>query len=200
MPEPESSLRARLVEVGVDLLAREGTQALTLREIARRAGVSHGAPRRYFPTHLALLAAIAQVGYQQLGQQVAETIDRGDTEPYDQVLALGRLYLHFARINHGMFELMFRRDLLRGNEVGLREASQDLFGVLVDLVSRARPTVPDAPAPSVIAGALWANLHGVAELWQWGSLQIMVQTDDVEPLLRAALDAHLRPAATPTPR
>ncbi|MGC1214378.1 MAG: helix-turn-helix domain-containing protein, partial [Micromonospora sp.] len=63
MPEPDSSLRARLVEVGVDLLEREGTQALTLREIARRAGVSHGAPRRYFPTHFALLAAIAQVGY-----------------------------------------------------------------------------------------------------------------------------------------
>ncbi|MEW2330684.1 TetR/AcrR family transcriptional regulator [Micromonospora chersina] len=199
MPEPDSSLRARLVAVGADLLAREGTQALTLREIARQAGVSHGAPRRYFPTHLALLAAIAQVGYQQLGQQVAETIDaRGDTEPYDQLLALGRLYLHFARTNHGMFELMFRRDLLRGNEIGLREASQGLFAVLVDLVSRARPNVPDAPAPSVVAAALWANLHGIAELWQWGSLQIMVQTDNVEPLLRAALDAHLRPAATPT--
>src|SRR3954467_13102434 len=50
-------LEARLVAAGVELLAEAGTDALTLREIARRAGVSHGAPRRYFPTHHALRAA-----------------------------------------------------------------------------------------------------------------------------------------------
>jgi AcrR family transcriptional regulator len=48
------------MQVGVDLLAREGLQALTLREVARQAGVSHGAPRGYFPTHLELLSAIAR--------------------------------------------------------------------------------------------------------------------------------------------
>lgn len=53
-------LRIRLVDVGVELLAREGVGALSLREIARRAGVSHGAPRRHFPTHLELLSAIAR--------------------------------------------------------------------------------------------------------------------------------------------
>ncbi|WBB75910.1 TetR/AcrR family transcriptional regulator [Micromonospora sp. WMMD1128] len=192
MPPPDSSLRTRLVSAGVDLLAREGAEALTLRAIARRAGVSHGAPRRYFPTHLALLAAIAREGYQQLGREVAETLARqGDADPHRQLLALGRLYLTFARTHRGMFELMFRHDLLRGNGVGLREASEGLFGVLVDLVTRARPEVPGSPAPQVVAGALWANLHGIAELGQWGSLQLMVRDDDLEPLLRAALTAHL---------
>jgi hypothetical protein len=46
-----------------------------------------------------------------------------------------------------------------------------------------------------VAGALWANLHGIAQLWQWGSLQLTVGVDDVQPLLRAALDAHLGPRA-----
>ncbi|MEU7571908.1 TetR/AcrR family transcriptional regulator [Micromonospora sp. NPDC049240] len=200
MPPPDSTLRARLVRAGVDLLAQEGTAALTLREIARRAGVSHGAPRRHFPTHLALLAAIAREGYQQLGAEVTAAIGGTGADPYDQVLALGRLYLRFARTNHGMFELMFRHDLLRGNGIGLRDASEELFGVLVDLVARARPEAADAPAPPVVAGALWANLHGIAELRQWGSLQTMVRSDDVEPLLRAAVAAHLGRPAPGVPR
>lgn len=191
MPDPDTTLRARLVEVGVDLLTREGPGSLTLREIARRAGVSHGAPRRYFPSHLSLLSAIAQVGYQDLGGRIAGLRDQ--TDPRTGLLALGRAYLDFARTQRGMFELMFRHELLRGNQIGLRDASRQLFGVLVDLVTRARHGLT-GPDPVVVAGALWANLHGIAQLWLWGSLQMTVQTDDVDPLLRAALDAHLGPA------
>ncbi|MET8546990.1 helix-turn-helix domain-containing protein, partial [Kitasatospora sp. NPDC004799] len=66
MTEQERDLRARLVAAGVELVAEGGVQALGLREIARRAGVSHGAPRRYFPTHRELLAAIAQQGFGRL--------------------------------------------------------------------------------------------------------------------------------------
>ncbi|MEV0001817.1 TetR/AcrR family transcriptional regulator [Micromonospora sp. NPDC050980] len=199
MPQPDHSLRTRLVRAGVELLDREGPDALTLREIARRAGVSHGAPRRHFPTHLALLAAIAREGYRRLGREVAETVEHTDPDPRRQLLALGRLYLRFARTNHGMFALMFRHDLLRGNGIGLRDASEQLFGVLVDLIARARPDLAGTPGAPVVASALWANLHGIAALWQWGSLQTMVRDDDVEPLLRAALAAHLGIAATPSP-
>ncbi|MEE6260570.1 TetR/AcrR family transcriptional regulator [Plantactinospora sonchi] len=197
-PDLDRSLRDRLVQVGVDLVARSGTEALSLREIARRAGVSHGAPRRHFPTHQALLAAIAMEGYRELGRRITERVTGdGSAEPYAQLVALGRLYLDFARTNTGMFALMFRHDLLRGNGIGLREASQPLFGVLVDLVARARPPAADVAAPAVVAGALWANWHGIAQLWQWGSLQTTVRIDDVEPLLRAALAAHVGPAPTP---
>ncbi|GAA1630823.1 TetR/AcrR family transcriptional regulator [Catellatospora bangladeshensis] len=191
MPDPDTTLRDRLVAVGVELVSSDGTGALTLREIARRAGVSHGAPRRYFPTHLSLLSAIAREGYLDLGRRLAGLGD--DADPRAALLALARRYLDFAHTQRGMFELMFRHELLRGNQIGLREASRELFGVLVGLVGRARAGVP-APPPVVVAGALWANLHGIAQLWQWGSLQMTVQTEDVDPLLRAALDAHLGPA------
>jgi AcrR family transcriptional regulator len=191
MSSAGSDLRSRLIQVGVDLVSKEGIEALSLREIARQAQVSHGAPRRYFPTHQALLAAIAREGYRHLGNQVAMVIHAEDRDPYVQLLALGRLYLDFARTNSGMFELMFRHDLLRGNQIGLREESLQLFGVLVDLVTRARDDPADEPSPSVVAGALWANLHGIAQLSRWGSLQVAVRADDPEALLRAALDAHL---------
>jgi AcrR family transcriptional regulator len=182
-------LRQRLVAAGVELIGRDGADGLTLREIARHAGVSHGAPRRYFPTHLSLLAAVADVGYDKLAGRIA-AIDRS-ARPRAQVLDLARIYLDFARTERGMFELMFRHDLLRGNGIGLREAALPLFGVLVDLV---RAAAPHRPRPAVVAGALWANLHGIAQLGQWGSLQMSTGTDDLDAFLDAALDAHLGPA------
>jgi AcrR family transcriptional regulator len=173
-------LEARLIAAGVDLLAEAGTDALSLREIARRAGVSHGAPRRYFPTHQALLAAIAREGYRKLGRLVAETIGDAGADPRAALLALGRRYVEFARDEPGMFALMFRHDLLRGNNIGLRDESTPLFGVLERLLQ-----------PTANAAALWAALHGIAQLWHWGTLQVVTGLDTPEPLLVAAVDAHL---------
>jgi AcrR family transcriptional regulator len=191
MDEPEPGLRARLVDVGVDLVTREGAQALTLREIARRAGVSHGAPRRYFPTHLELLSAIARRGFDALASRAAEAIGDGTASPRAQLTALGRCYLEFALGNRGMYELMFRHDLLSSGHLGLRDTSLPLFGGLVELVGRVRP---DADA-RLVAGALWANLHGIAQLWGWGSIQLATGNDDFVPLLRSALTAHVGPEA-----
>ncbi|NED72742.1 TetR/AcrR family transcriptional regulator [Streptomyces sp. SID9944] len=190
--EGSRALRDRLVDVGAELLATEGVQALTLREIARRAGVSHGAPRRYFPTHLELLSAIARRGFVELAARVEEArgaLGDGRADPRAQVAALGRVYLEFATRERGMYELMFRHDLLESGHLGLRDTSLPLFGVLVDLVGRVRP---DADA-RVVAGSLWANLHGIAQLWRWGSLQLATGADDFTPLLRTTLDAHLGP-------
>ncbi|RPE38449.1 TetR family transcriptional regulator [Streptomyces sp. Ag109_O5-1] len=191
MAESDTGLRDRLVDVGVALVAAEGAQALTLREIARRAGVSHGAPRRYFPTHLELLSAIARRGFTELAVRSEAALGDGEAAPGAKVAALARVYLEFARDNTGMYELMFRHDLLESGRLLLRETSLPLFGLLADLVGRARPGV-DA---RLVAGALWANLHGIAQLWNWGSLQLATGSDDFGPLLRAALDAHLGPEA-----
>ncbi|EXU62980.1 TetR family transcriptional regulator [Streptomyces sp. PRh5] len=187
----DTGLRSRLVDVGVELVDEEGAGALSLREIARRAGVSHGAPRRYFPTHLSLLSAIARRGFESLAAQAGEAVAVHEGEPREQLTALARSWLDFALTNRGMFELMFRHDLLESGHLGLRETSLPLFATLVDLVAGARPD--SGAEPRIVAGALWANLHGIAQLWGWGSLQLAVGGDDPEPLLRAALDAHLGP-------
>lgn len=187
MSEPNTGLRSRLVDVGVELVTAEGVRALSLREIARRAGVSHGAPRRYFPTHLVLLSAIARRGFEELAAKGVAALGDGTASPREQIATLGRVYLDFALTNRGMHELMFRHDLLESNELGLRDASLPIFSLLVDLVGRARP---DADA-RLVAGALLANLYGIAQLWTWGSLQLTTGADDFVPLLHTALDAHL---------
>ncbi|MFD1364203.1 TetR/AcrR family transcriptional regulator [Actinoplanes sichuanensis] len=184
-------MKARLVQVGVDLLAQEGLSALTLREIARKAGVSHGAPRRHFPTHLELLSAIAQKGFTDLTAVVARAVEDRERSPRARLTVLGRVYLDFARDNPGMFELMFRHDLLESNRLGLRETSLPLFTMLVDLITEVGPA-GETP-PRVVAGALWANLHGIALLWGWGSLPLATGADRADVLLHAALAAHLGP-------
>jgi AcrR family transcriptional regulator len=187
----EAGLSDRLVDIGVELVTSGGTAAVSLREIARHAGVSHGAPRRYFPTHLELLSAIARRGFADLATQLGAAAAGSAEGPRAQLAALGRAYLNFARSNRGMYELMFRHDLLESHRLGLREVSLPLFSMVTALVAAARPRVNGAPAAAVVAGALWANLHGIAQLWEWGSLQLATELTDPGPLLQAVLEAHL---------
>ncbi|MFF5084198.1 TetR/AcrR family transcriptional regulator [Actinoplanes sp. NPDC000266] len=184
-------LRARLVQVGGELLDSEGLAALSLREIARRAGVSHGAPRRYFPTHLELLSAIAREGFTDLAARAETALTDTPAGPRARLGVLARIYLDFAVERRHRYELMFRHDILKSGHLGLRDTSLPLFHLLTDLVAQA---LPSSAQPSVVAAALWANLHGMAELWNWGSLTLATGATDPSGLLEAALTAHLGPS------
>ncbi|MFE1270856.1 TetR/AcrR family transcriptional regulator [Streptomyces sp. NPDC058758] len=186
-------LRERLVRTGVALVDAEGAQALTLRAIARRAGVSHGAPRRWFPTRLDLLSAIAREGFAELAARVAEAdreADGAGAGPRDRIEAFARVYLGYAADRRGMYELMFRPDLPESGRPGPRGTSLPLFARLAALVAELRPGTDAVRA----AGAFWANLHGLAQLRHGGCLALATGSDDPASLVRAALDAHLGPA------
>jgi AcrR family transcriptional regulator len=110
---------------------------VSLREIARRAGVSHGAPRRYFPTHLELLSAVARRGFVGLAAKLGEAAAGSADDPRARLAALGRAYLDFAASNRGRYELMFRHDLLESSRLGLREVTLPLFRMVTALVADA---------------------------------------------------------------
>ena len=196
MSELGAGLRDRLIDVGAELVASEGTAAVSLREIARRAGVSHGAPRRYSRRTVSCCRPRA-AGFAALAARLSEAAADNAQGPRAQLAALSRAYLEFAASNRGMYELMFRHDLLESNRLGLREVSLPLFSMVTALVAAARPRADGAPAvassaaPAVVAGALWANLHGIAQLWEWGSLQLATGLTDPGPLLQSVLEAHL---------
>jgi AcrR family transcriptional regulator len=196
----EGSLRERLIDAGVDLVLAEGSASVGLREIARRAGVSHGAPRRWFPTHHALLSAIARRGFEDLGAWFVAAAADAPT-PRGQLEAIARTYVRYALERRGMFELMFRHELLdstlqqvAGEQPRLREATLPMFQHFTRLVASCRP----GQEAEVTAAALWANLHGVAQLWAWGSLQLVLgheglAAEERDRLVMAVLDAHLGP-------
>ena len=195
-------MRERLVRAGAALLAEEGASGVTLRAIARRAGVSHGAPRRYFPTRSALLSAVAARGFQALhpamtGNPAAVDPDHAPADAVDSVARLrraSRAYIDFAIGNRGMFELMFRQDLLIEQGPSLRHTGLPTFATFVALVKAAQQTGwrADVP-PRVLAGSLWSSLHGLAQLWLWGALPLASNRPDLDPVVRATLDAYLPP-------
>ncbi len=190
MSDEQTSLRERLVDAGVELVLAEGSGAVGLREIARRAGVSHGAPRRYFPTHRELLSAVARRGFEELARRFAGVRAEGARARLEGV---AREYLAFAAERRGMYELMFRHDLLSsdGSEPDgprLRESTGPLFGGMARLVGECTGDAERAP---VVAAALWANLHGLAQLQGWGSVGLMLGEGREDALLEAVLTAHL---------
>ena len=175
-------LRDRLVQDGVDLLEEEGLGNLTLRAITRRTGVSHGAPRRYFPTHNALLAAIAATGLADLAGRLRS---EGEGPAEDRLVGAALRYLEFAAERPGMFELLFRHDLLAGAGRNLRATSLPLFQTFTDLVAQVHPA--DAHERAI---AVWTNIHGLASLRATNALELL-GTTDLTPLVHHVVHIHL---------
>ncbi|MTD54765.1 TetR/AcrR family transcriptional regulator [Amycolatopsis pithecellobii] len=173
-PDP----RRRLITTAVALLAAEGVEAVTLRRIARAAGVSHGAPLRHFNGRAELLSAVASEGFAELAEV---TLPAGGAQA--RLLAACRAYIEFAQQNPAMFELMFRHDL-----IDTAALDQALFARFTTLVADAQATGwrPGAE-PRTLAASLWAALHGLAELWLWGGLV----DRDLPTTLDLTLEAYL---------
>ncbi|MFC9550836.1 TetR/AcrR family transcriptional regulator [Rhodococcus sp. NPDC056960] len=180
------SLRERLIDCGRELLDEGGIDAVGLRAVARRAGVSHGAPRRYFPTHKALLAAVAASGFAELSEDL-RSATASETDPVERLRQTAHRYLAFADTHRTLYELMFRHDLLEGSGQDLRQHSAPLFAFVVALVADAGAAEPD-----VVALNLWTHLHGVATLRTARSIDVIVGDFDAGSYAAQLIELHLR--------
>ncbi|MEU1428200.1 TetR/AcrR family transcriptional regulator [Nocardia sp. NPDC005746] len=183
-------LRERLVTAGVAMLEEVGAAELGLRAIAREAGVSHGAPRRHFPTHNALLAAVAARGYADLRAEIDAV--GGDT-PEERVRRSCLAYIRFATARPEMFTLMFRHDLLEGAGGNLRVTwSLPLFARWRQLVADCADPGADERAGEQALG-LWTQLHGIAVVVANRSIEAIAPGIDIEALVGRAVARHLAP-------
>ena len=175
------NLRASLVQTGVELARADGPDGVVLREVARRAGVSHNAAYRHFADREALLAEIAEAGMQRLGDAMKSELDVVDasgpddpaTRSWERLRATGRAYVEFAVAEPGLFEVAFSCD---PPEPG-REAVDDgehvhpfdlLISVLDEAVTTGAVAAEHRPGAEVVC---WSAVHGFASLHVKGPLE-----------------------------
>src|SRR4051794_22103421 len=103
-------LRRTLLDAALGIVEKAGPGALSLRELARRAGVSHAAPYRHFPSREALLGALAVEGFRGLGAEM-QACAGDERDPLPRFRALGLAYVRYAVAHPGHFKVMFSSDL-----------------------------------------------------------------------------------------
>jgi AcrR family transcriptional regulator len=165
-----TDLRQKVLDASLALIEEGGLDRLSMREVARKAGVSHQAPYHYFGDREAILAALAGDGFSKLGQSLARAAAQAGSEPAKAVEAMGRAYVEFAMRHPAYFQVMFRADALpleRYPEA--RRQEDEAFGTLVEGVDKAFARQP-AETRRRIAIASWALVHGLSTLILEGSL------------------------------
>src|SRR5215475_8604929 len=148
-PYHHGALRPALVAEAVHLLAEGDPAALSLRELARRLGVSPAAPYRHFADKDALLAAVAQEGFERLSAELDAAANAHPDEPLRQLSDTGWAYVHFALSQPQYFQVMFGRAATPQTKYPeLLAAGQSAFGVLqrvIDSGQRAERVAPGDP-------------------------------------------------------
>ncbi|MGP4052493.1 TetR/AcrR family transcriptional regulator [Streptomyces sp. 2A115] len=168
-------LRRAILAAALDVISGEGPSALSLRDLARRAGVSHAAPAHHFKDRTGLLTAIAAEGYELLAATLTEAADLRDA---------GVRYVRFAREHPAHFQVMFTPELLRGNDLELTTA-RTLAGERLRAVVTAVPPEGRGTDARLAGVAAWSLAHGFATLLLSHNLDGPVGDQDPEDVFRA---------------
>jgi AcrR family transcriptional regulator len=183
-------LRSALVATALRIVAEQGVGALTLRDLARRLGVSHAAPAHHFPDRASLLVALAGEGFLRLGEALA----RGTRAPARargaRLLAAGRAYVAFALDHPGFFRVMFGPHVaeLPRATAEVARAADGGYRVLEHAVEEL--VGPGDPRVAPLTFASWSLLHGACTLFLDGLLPRQLP----ELAARSAFEAHVERA------
>ncbi|MDT0353799.1 TetR/AcrR family transcriptional regulator [Pseudonocardia charpentierae] len=177
-PYHHGDLRQAVLTAAVAVLNESGPAQLSLRDLARRAGVSHAAPAHHFGDKAGLLTAVAAQGYQLLADALTAAQQR-----HADFLEVGVAYVRFAVDHRAHFEVMFRPDLYRPDDpevaTARQRAADALYGGVRSVAATGRG--PDIPLAGVAA---WSLVHGFATLWLNHALPTTLG-DDPETATRA---------------
>ncbi|MGO1077241.1 TetR/AcrR family transcriptional regulator [Inquilinus sp. CA228] len=192
-PYHHGHLRDALIAAALQLIEEDGLDAVTVREAAKRAGVSPGAPFRHFPTKRALLTAVAEQAQERLGQEMAAALAAtGGLDPLARFAETGAAYLRWATRNPTHFRIISSRRLIDfDSSPALREANAGLrdriTGLLQDAVRQGQLAAGTDIGHVRLAGR--ALVYGLARMAadghfpEWG-----VPGESAERSMRAALD------------
>ena len=197
-------LRAALLRAGEQLLSDSGAAGFSLREVARRVGVSHAAPAHHFADAQGLLAALATEGFRRLLASMRARQATVGEDPRDRLVASGLGYADCARSSPALFRLMFGDERIAAPPPELAEAGEAAFLHLCADVERLLGVSPfaDARAMSRVMAA-WSVVHGFVTLLNAGhmpqaaSLPVPQQDDLFRAMLGPLLDPRIDACALP---
>jgi AcrR family transcriptional regulator len=156
-PYHHGDLPRALLEAAVQAIAEVGPAAVSLRDLARRAGVSHAAPAHHFGDKAGLLTAVATDGFRRLAATLGEAY-----QATGSFLEVGVAYVRFAVTHRAHFEVMFRPELYRTDDPELVRAREQARALLYPPAAEAANT-PDRDMRAGVAA--WSLVHGLATLW-----------------------------------
>ncbi|RPH44101.1 MAG: TetR/AcrR family transcriptional regulator [Burkholderiales bacterium] len=179
-------LRHRILEAAADLLREEGVAALSMREVARRAGVTHQAPYHHFADREAILAELVTGGFAMLADRLARANDGATRHGARRlVYEAGRAYVDFALEQPGRFRIMFRPELCDPARYPAAAAEGDrAHGELMRMV-----TILHGAPDEALATLHWSQVHGLASLMLDGGLADKMPSASVR---RAHVEAVLQ--------
>ena len=186
-PYHHGNLPATLLDAVAAIVRDKGIGAVSLREAARRAGVSHAAPAHHFGDKRGLLTRFAIRGYELLAAELDEIVATdGNRDGRTLLRRLGRAYVGFAVRHREYFEVMYRHELLDTADPAF-QAARDRSGLsLVTATDRARAEGWAASADPLIAAlTAWSLVHGFASLWVSDTLTDRLAGADPEQLTEA---------------
>jgi AcrR family transcriptional regulator len=197
-PYHHGALRAALLQAAERVLERDGLAGLTLRAVAREAGVSHAAPTHHFGDLAGLVSELAAIGFRQFNATMAAARSTG-TSLKDRAMAPAKAYVAYAQAHPGMYGLMFRTERLDMTRPSLHEAAEASFAGLAGAIgaNRQEEIAKDAltlDQAAAIARA-WSLVHGFTMLLLDNRLSDILQRSPkgttVETLLEAMLKATI---------
>lgn len=158
------NLRETLLQGALRAIAELGPAAFTLREVARRAGVSHNAPYRHFQDKDALLAAVAAQGFRGLTRAMRRA-GKGQSNALDKLKQSGLAYVSYAIRRPEHFTVMFDAPVSGSEDPEYLQASKEAFGTLVNYIENCQKE-GQLPAGDTLERALyaWSLVHGIAKL------------------------------------
>src|SRR6266403_122610 len=203
-PYHHGALHEALLKAAETVLERDGLQGLTLRAVAREAGVSHAAPTHHFGDLTGLVSELAAIGFRQFNRAMEVAIAAGNS-PVERALAKAKAYVAYARAHPGMYGLMFRTEWLDMTRPSLHEAAGAAFAGLAGSVGASRHEQISEQALSLEQAAAiaraWSLVHGFTTLLLDGRLseilRLLPKGTDAETLLDAMLRVTVgRPSGT----
>jgi len=195
------NLKEALLQAALGLIAEKGPAGFTFADAARTAGVSAAAPYRHFRDRDDLLANIAQRGFEQFEQALAQAWDDGRPNTVTAFERLGKAYLTFARNEPAFYSAMFESGIPADSNPALMAAGERAFGVIRAAAERlAALTPPGVPRPPALMMALhiWSMSHGIASLFGRGDAARRKLPMSPDDLLEAGALIYLRGLGFPT--